>query len=359
MQEIQYKTFSWRTHKKNWRIKKPNVCQFELTFKCGLHCTHCYSDCYNKSPYIKKELSARQVKLIIDKMHRIGVVWLCFTGGDPLTRDDFLELYSYAKDKGFIITIFTNGCSMTKEIADYFVKRPPFVIELTINGITQKTYEKISRIKGSYSKAMAGLEMLLKRKLPLKVKTMATKQNIGELSEIKQFLESKGLKFRPSVLLHAGLNSDIAPCKLRLKSEEVIALDKMFTVKSMEEDSECLPIHNNGKKGLREENRLFRCAAGGGDGINIDPYGKMFMCTCLREPAIDLLQARQADIEKALFDTFPNIADRKFETSSKCRYCDIVDLCYFCPGNAYLETGNMEEPVEWFCELAKARVGIL
>ncbi len=292
------------------------------------------------------------MKSIINKMHRMGVVWLCFTGGDPLTRDDFLELYSYAKDKGFITTIFTNGYSMTPEIADYLVKRPPFVIELTLNGITQKTYEKMARVKGSYSKVMAGLEMLRKRNLPLKIKTMATRQNIEELSGIKQFLESRGLKFAPSTLLHAGLNGDITPCKLRLKPEEVIALDKMFSLKSMGEDSECPPTHNSGKKGLREENRLFRCAAGGSDGINVDPYGKMFMCSCLREPAISLLQARQPDIEKALFDTFPTIADRTFETSSKCRYCDIIDLCGLCPGKAYLETGSMEKPVEWFCELA-------
>ncbi|GAF88367.1 unnamed protein product, partial [marine sediment metagenome] len=117
MREIQYKTFSLRTHKINWLLKRPNVCQFELTFGCNLHCKHCYTDCYNKPAYLKKELKTREVKFILDKVYKAGVIWLCFTGGDPLTRKDFLDIYSDAKDKGFIITLFTNGYSMTEEIA--------------------------------------------------------------------------------------------------------------------------------------------------------------------------------------------------------------------------------------------------
>ncbi|MEA3560790.1 MAG: radical SAM protein [Candidatus Omnitrophota bacterium] len=129
MKEIQYKTFSLRTHKKNWRIKRSNVCQFELTFKCGLNCSYCYVSCYNKPECIKNELTTKGVKFILDKVYNAGIIWLCLTGGDPLTREDFLEIYSYAKNKGLIITIFTNGYSMTKEIADYLEKRPPFVKE--------------------------------------------------------------------------------------------------------------------------------------------------------------------------------------------------------------------------------------
>lgn len=108
MEEIQYKTFSLNTHKKNWQINNPNVCQFELTFKCGLHCKYCYTDCYNKPDYSKDELSTKEIKLILNKVYDAGVIRLCFTGGDPLARKDFLDIYAYAKIKGFIITIFTN-----------------------------------------------------------------------------------------------------------------------------------------------------------------------------------------------------------------------------------------------------------
>jgi len=63
MKEIQYRTFSLKTHKKNWRAANPNICQFEVTFQCGLHCRHCYTNCYNNSEYIKKELVFKDIKL--------------------------------------------------------------------------------------------------------------------------------------------------------------------------------------------------------------------------------------------------------------------------------------------------------
>jgi len=215
MKEIRYKAFSLRTHKENWRIKRPNVCQFELTFRCNLRCRHCYSDCYNKEEYIKRELTTSQVELLIDKVYNSGVIWLCFTGGDSLTRQDFLELYSYAKDKGFLITIFTNAYSMTKEIIKYLKKKPPFVIEMTMNAVTKESYEKISQVEGSFEKVMQGLNLILKAKLPLKIKTQITRDNLGEIPDIKKFIEGSSLKFRPSYDLHARLNGDLTPCNLR------------------------------------------------------------------------------------------------------------------------------------------------
>ena len=80
----------------------------------------------------------------MDEIHKEGCLWLTFTGGDPLVREDFLEIYSHAKKKGFIVTIFTNGQAFTKEIFDYLGKSPPFSIEITKNEkvICQSRVEK-------------------------------------------------------------------------------------------------------------------------------------------------------------------------------------------------------------------------
>lgn len=348
MQEIFYKTFSLKTHKKNWQLKKPNVCQFELTFKCGLHCRHCYTDCYNKPGYFKKELTTRDVKFILDKLYNAGVIWLCFTGGDPLTRKDFLDIYSYAKDKGFLITIFTNGYSMTEEIARYLKQRPPFVIELTLNAATKERYEKISQVKGSFEKSMQGINLILKAKLPLKIKTQITKDNLEELPQIKKFLKDLGLTFRPSIDLYARLNGDTTPCNLRLSAKEILNLNG----KKISFEDDC----NSNTREPRTEHRapsteLFRCAIGGGDGIHIDPYGNTFSCNLIREPKFNLLKV---GIEYARNRLLSLVRNRKFTTDSKCASCNLIDFCRRCPGRVFLETGDMEAPVEYYCQLAKA-----
>ena len=350
MQEIQYKRFSWNTHKKNWQLKKPNVCQFELTFRCGLNCNYCYASCYNKPEYIKKELNTGQVKFILDKIYGAGVIWLCFTGGDPLERPDFLDIYSYAKNKGFIITIFTNGYSMTEEIADYLVKKPPFVIEITLNGVTKETYERISGIKDSFEKTVKGLNLILERKLPLKLKTQVTKDNLQELPKIKRFVENLGLTFRPTPFLHARLNGDLTPCSLRIKPEEVLRAPRSTSqaLRHIEEDNACC-VGSDTRDSTLINNNLFNCAIGGGDGIIIDPYGSLIPCICIREPKVNLLQEDVEEAQKIILDW---VRSRTFTSDSKCKTCSIRKFCYNCPGKALLEKGSLEEPVEWFCKVA-------
>lgn len=347
MKEIRYKSFSWNTHKKNWKIKKPNVCQFELTFGCGLHCKHCYTDCYNKQTFLKKELNAKEIKFILDKVYQAGAIWLCFTGGDPLARKDFLDIYSYARNKGFITTVFTSAYSMTERIARYLKKEPPFVIEMTINAVTKETYEKISQVKGSYEKVKRGINLILREKLPLKIKTQITKDNLIEIPEIKKFIEGLGLRFRPSYDLYARLNGDLAPCNLRTLPEEALApnVHKNKVEDSVDQYSVCAASRT-------PNTALFRCAVGGGDGIHIDPYGNTFACNLIRKPAFNLLKV---SVDYARDRLLPLVRDRRFVTDSKCNGCNLRESCRSCPGKAYVETGNEEAPVPYYCKLAEAK----
>jgi radical SAM protein with 4Fe4S-binding SPASM domain len=358
MREIGYKNFSWRTHQKNWSLKRPNVCQFELTFKCALHCEHCYSDCYNGSQFIKKELNTKQAKTIIDKAHALGVLWLCFTGGDPLQREDFLDIYDYAKKKGFIITVFTTGFSMTEKIAGHFKKTPPFVIEITINAVTKNTCERITKVQGSFEKTMRGLDIITSRNLPLKVKTMVTSQNYEEIHDIKLFLQRRGIEFRPSLILYARLNGDTTPCSLRLRRSRIKDMCKLFGNYGKENLGDGIEITDAcrpNRKSIELANGLFRCVIGGGDGINIDPYGNMFPCTCIREPKINFLNSSIAQIKHMLHDTIASFSLLGYKAGSKCLLCKFIDKCPRCPGQAFLETGSMEKPIQYYCDLVQPK----
>jgi len=343
MEVVSYKKFSRKFHKKNWRNNRPNVCQFELTFGCGLHCRHCYTDCYNKAGYIKKELHTKGVKLILDNVRQQGVLWLCFTGGDPLTRRDFLELYAYARGKGFIITIFTNAYSMNRRIAEYLKDRPPFAIEITLNAVTQDLYEKITQVKGSFAKAMQGIGFVLKAKLPLKIKADATKYNCRELPKIENFVEGLGLKFKPNILLHSRLNRDLPLRNLRNSPQQVLSLNrnKKYSRDNCNLSSYALP--------RMPYHKLFRCAIGCGDGLYIDPYGNLVPCICIREPNRNLLKE---DIRGARQKVLNWIRTRYLTGDSECARCPIRSSCYNCPGRALLEIGDLEGRVSWFCELA-------
>jgi radical SAM protein with 4Fe4S-binding SPASM domain len=275
---------------------------------------------------------------IIDKLYEAGVLWLCLTGGEPLARPDFLKIYRYAKKKGFIITILTSLFSLNPNIVNALKEDPPFSIVVTLKAGTKITYEKITQRGGSFEKVMTNLDKTLKEKLPLKIRVKVIKENIQEVDKIKRLVESKGLKLELSATIIPRLNKDPTPCQYRPSVEDFRNLDLLEEYCGQEK----VPY-----------GRLFMCGAGNYD-WPVDPHGRLFLCTNVRQPSYDLLNG---NLREGMLFLSRYAKSRKFSTDSKCKYCAIRYLCYWCPGRAALEMGNEDEPIPYFCELAHAAAG--
>ncbi|HUU50699.1 MAG TPA: radical SAM protein, partial [Nitrospinota bacterium] len=223
---ISYAQFSERLHKQVVAKRIPILGSFELTFRCNLRCAHCYCNLpLNSRDAISKELKTGEIFNIFDQIAEAGCLWLLLTGGEPLLRKDFLEIYTYAKKKGFLISLFTNGTLITPKIADYLAESPPSEVEITLYGVTKETHEKVTGIPGSFKRCQKGIELLLARKIPLRLKTMAMTLNRNELSNIKEYAEGLGVKFRFDPELNPRLDHSKTPCNFRLSPEEVVKLD--------------------------------------------------------------------------------------------------------------------------------------
>jgi MoaA/NifB/PqqE/SkfB family radical SAM enzyme len=133
---------------------------------------------------------------VLDEITEAGCLWLLFTGGEILVRKDFLDIYAHAKGKGLLINLFTNGVLVTEEIAAFLAGMPPFVIEISLYGSTPETYERITRVPGSFERCLRGIRLLKDRGLPLRLKTMVVTVNQHEIWEINRFVEEDlGLEF--------------------------------------------------------------------------------------------------------------------------------------------------------------------
>jgi len=349
MKEIPYRQFSLRAHRKNLQSNRSNACQFELTFCCGLRCSYCYCGCYNAPGQRKKELSTAQVKKILQNVRSTGVLWLFLTGGDPLSRNDFLEIYRYAKRLGFIISIFTNGYSMTKEIAAYLKKAPPFVIEITLNAATEEVYEEITGVKGSFRKTISGIGLIRSAGLPLKLKSLVFSQNLDEIPRLKKYFKALEQRFLPSPDLFAALDKDASVCNLRVPPED---LYRLGLIKKERVESCVLPPGGEGER-FSGQKKLFRCTVLSNDGFYIGPAGDIFLCNLIRKPSRNLLKT---DIQAAVKELRSSARRLQFQTDSKCRECRKREFCSWCPGKAYLEKGNPESPLEYYCSLAKMTI---
>jgi radical SAM protein with 4Fe4S-binding SPASM domain len=334
MKDIAYKKFSFNRHVANIGQGRPSLCQFEVTYRCGLHCTHCLTSCYNKPVYRKTELSVRQIELLFDRLRNAGVLWLCLTGGDPMARPDFPAIYQAARERGFLVTIFTSAFHLTPKIIDLLRRHPPFSVEVTMNAATFGVYDAVVSVKGAYARVKKNLRSLEAAGLPVKIKMQVTRQTIAGLTTVRRFARERGWAFDPSALLYPRLNGDPAPCSLRIS-----------------------PLMMRSRRGAARRGGctvLFGCAATGGDGFYVDPSGNLFLCPLIRTDRINLLEQ---GIAAAVGRARRSLETQHFSRNAACRTCgSLHEDCVWCPGQAFLEAGDMEAPLPYYCATVGKRV---
>lgn len=269
-----------------------------------------------------------------------------------MAREDFLEIYAYAKKSGFLVSIFTNGNLFTPEIVRYMVKSPPYSIEITLNGISEKVYEEISQVNGSFLRVKENIRILAQNKLPVIIKTNMLKQNAGEVIGIKAWVEdilgsSEGkYRFKYDPFIHPRLNGDKTPLKYRLSFREVFD--------AIKDDPDMLAEH---MKEMRKKfprlksppEMMYHCDCSAHQAF-INPYGILKFCQLSEKFSFDL---RVSSFRDSFYEIPSRLSKEFFRTDSACRDCVSRRICQWCPAKARLETGDEESPVPFYCELAR------
>jgi radical SAM protein with 4Fe4S-binding SPASM domain len=333
----------------------------EVTARCNNNCRHCYINVPADSREAKKkELSFEKIKDVVDQACSIGTLWCLITGGEPLLRDDFEEIYIYLKKKGLLISVFTNATLINRSHIDLFKKWPPRNIDVTVYGVTEKTYEKVTRTPGSFNRFMRGLNLLLNAGIPVSLKAMAIQSNKGEFEEIARFCREKSnAPFRFDPLLHLRLDGDPKRNQeirnQRLTPKEITVFEQQDTIRFQAMKKGCdnlihTPFEGNG------EPFIFRCGTGLSE-CTIGYDGTFRLCSSLMHPdcVFDLNKGRLAE---ALTEFVPVVRDMRSVSRDflkNCRKCPIVNLCHWCPAHAFLEVGRLDSPVNYFCDVANAR----
>ncbi len=275
--------------------------QWELTCRCNLTCMMCYTDPFNTPERIRQELSCEEIIRILDELNQAGCMELCFTGGEPLARRDFLDIYIYAKKKGFLVTIFTNATLITAKIADYWVQYPPSMIEISFHGLTKGSFERITQGQGSYERCLAGIRLMLERNLPLTLKTTGMTVNRDEVLKIKEYVERLGNGCLNKVQYKFG--SDIRPrldgsedvFHYQLSQEEITAIEQAdtdFCAERIRQDRQREDFVRQGKS----------LCGGGKYKFHIDAYGQLQLCSNNRAQGYDL---RKGSFMRGFYELLP------------------------------------------------------
>lgn len=352
MEVVNYGEFSQELHRHISAERFPAEATIEVTRRCPLTCAHCYNNLpMNDADARSTELSLEEHYRILDELAEAGCLWLLFTGGEIFARKDFLDIYTYAKRKGFLITLFTNGTLITPKIADYLAEWPPFAIEITLYGRTQETYERLTGIPGSFEKCMRGIELLMERKLPLALKTVAVTINQHEIWEMKRYAEEElGIAFKFDALMSPRIDCSQSPLAVRLTPEETVELDLQDS-KRVAEWKKFAEKFGGPVNTAEHSDDIYHCG-GGINAFAVDPQGQMSICVLSHFDAYDL---RAGTFREGWSDFLLKVRRKKTEMVTKCTTCEIKAMCGMCPANGELENGHAEKPVDFLCQVAHLR----
>ena len=338
----------------------PFAFDLEITSRCNNNCRHCYINRNASDTKAEKnELTLHEIKRIADEAASLGSLWCTLTGGEPLLRDDFDGIYSFLKKRGFLVSVYTNATLVTEQHIELFKRYPPRNIEVSVYGVTEKTYEAITRKPGSFDLFNRGLDLLLRNGVKSQLKAMALRSNMHELEDIFNFCRRKTtdyFRFDPFLQMRVDQN---------LKKNKQIQLERLSPdeiAKIEREDPERASAIRQVCKFIIQEpsfsvnNYLMRCSAGRTN-FSVSCDAKFHLCSSLCHPTTlyDLRNGNLVDAWNNFVPRVLSLRSKRKEYSAKCGSCPIINLCFWCPAHAHLETGKMDLPVDYYCQNAKKR----
>lgn len=341
-----YGTLVHELHRRAAAQRQPVNGTFELTERCNLACRMCYvRQAPDYAAQRAKELSSTAWLELARQAVDNGMVFLLLTGGEVFLRRDFFELYVPLTRLGLILTLFTNGTLITDAVAAHLAEAPPSRTEITLYGATAATYEAVTGVPGSYARCCAGIEALVKHRVPLGLKSTLTRRNVGELDAMRHLAHAWGLPFSAGWLLSKrrdGVRSEVEDC--RMSAAECVALEAIDRASADEWTEAALRESSLGN------DYNFYCQAGKAAFV-VNPRGEMNPCLDLAQPA-----ARPLEIGfRTAWERVQRFVDSAPPLAAACLACDARGYCARCPAWSSMETGTLTDPVPYLCKIARAR----
>ncbi len=333
----------------------------EITARCNNDCRHCYINLpAGDRQACSKELTVQEISDIADQAVALGALWVLISGGEPLLRDDFAEIYLLLKKKGLLVSVFTNATLIGTGHIELFRQYPPRDIEVSVYGVTMESYERVTGRPGSFASFMNGLNRLFDNGIKVRLKAMAIRSNFEELPAIAAFCRAHTKDFfRFDSQLHLRFDRNekrnLMIISERLTPDEFVALERSDAERFSALEKSCDLLVNE-KFTYRDDDYLFHCGVGKGS-FTVSYDGKFRLCSSLWASGT-VYDLRQGKLAEAWNEFVPNIQNMRScspEYLGKCRSCAIVNLCLWCPAHADLETGELDRPIDYFCQVAHAR----
>jgi MoaA/NifB/PqqE/SkfB family radical SAM enzyme len=328
----------------------------DLTYRCNNNCRHCWLRLPATAEERKQELSTDEIRRIADEARAMGCREWSISGGEPMLRPDFPEIFDYLTVKARSYTINTNGTLITPAIARQLTRRGSKMVALY--GATAEVHDHITRNPGSFDAVMRGFRYLREAGAGFIVQIIPMRDNYHQYGEMVKLAKSLSPHYRVgaawlylSACGSARRNAEIR--RQRLDPKEVIALDQPDLAYEEATDSPSM-VHRPSLTADADDCLFAGCIAVRRD-FHIDPYGGMTFCCFIRDPALRY-DLRKGTFRAAWDEFIPGLADKVRggeEYLENCGSCEYRQDCRWCGVYGFLEHGRYGAKVEYLCDVAR------
>lgn len=329
------------------KFSTPYYLSWELTGACNLRCKHC---CFAKGSYdskfdVNKSNAIKFAKELVEN----DIIKVMITGGEPLLRNDLLDIISVFKSKNTIIELTSNATlideKFAKKLSNLFNPKTDYV-QVSLDGADSEIHEK-TRGKNSFNKAINGIKILIKNGINVTVNCVITQMNIHQMIELYNLVEKLGVKLITYSRIHST-DENLVPDKkvlfektiellkhetqnlkinLRLFNMPELATNETF-VKSLEYNGSKIlnfSCHKNEKLHIRNDGEVFLCLYSSTN--NILPIGNIS-----KDSLGQIIENTQKN---------PLFQDRMLK-NTKCNKCSVQYYCKGgCPAKSYQENKDI------------------
>jgi radical SAM protein with 4Fe4S-binding SPASM domain len=179
-----------------------------LTFRCQNNCVHCYTGGPKETP----ELDTAEWKQVIDRLHKVGVFILTFTGGEPTFREDLQGLILHAQIRGMVTGLVTNGRRLKdKAYVETLQTAGLDFVQITLESHKASIHDKITATKGSWKETVAGIKNAVPSRIYTTTNTTLSKHNAEDFLETMDFIKALGVRtFGCNSLIYSGRANEVA-----------------------------------------------------------------------------------------------------------------------------------------------------
>ncbi len=322
---------------------------FELTSRCTLDCKMCY---IHRSEHDREAINGEKDTAwwidLANQAVKAGTLTVLLTGGEPMIRRDFEEIYLACKNAGLLVSVNTNGTLINSEKIRFFKENPPQKLNITLYGTSRQTYADLCGNGEMLETVVEAVKKLKEAKINVKLNYSVTLQNLADAPKALDFARELQIPIQPVTYMFPPVRTECGEMSERLTPLEAAKVQFDWQKKLLGDNfSDYLKNKANAPQpyaDIDECGERINCRAGSTT-FWVTWQGNMTPCGMMNEPSVPIVDFKEA-WEKIRAE------QKKIFLPSECTGCEYRRDCDMCAAVSYAETGEFNRLPEYVCRKA-------